>query len=111
MIERWTGSAVVAIGLLVTSRPGVAQDDLGGAPASMSLQVTTNPSSVECRKLETANPASLVFLPLRLTFNDDFDEHPLSQGRWLPHYAGGATWPEARLLAVRRRRLGSIRSG
>jgi beta-glucanase (GH16 family) len=33
---------------------------------------------------------------LRRTFNDDFDEHPLSGGRWVPHYAGGAAWPEAR---------------
>src|SRR4029077_13332956 len=27
---------------------------------------------------------------------DDVDDHPLSTGRWIPHYAGGAAWPEAR---------------
>ena len=33
---------------------------------------------------------------LHRTFNDDFDEHPLVNDRWVPHYAGGAAWPEAR---------------
>ena len=33
---------------------------------------------------------------LHRTFHDDFDEHPLSTGRWVPHYAGGAAWPDAR---------------
>ncbi|MET4324319.1 beta-glucanase (GH16 family) [Bradyrhizobium sp. i1.15.2] len=35
-------------------------------------------------------------MPLRRTFNEDFDEHPLANGRWVSHYAGGAAWPEAR---------------
>ncbi len=64
--------------------------------ATMSLQVTTDPSTIACRRLESVNPASLAFPPLRRTFNDDFDEHPLAKGRWVPHYAGGAAWPEAR---------------
>jgi beta-glucanase (GH16 family) len=34
--------------------------------------------------------------PILRTFHDDFDEHPLSQGRWTPHYVGGAAWPEAK---------------
>jgi beta-glucanase (GH16 family) len=33
---------------------------------------------------------------LHRTFHDDFDEHPLLNGKWAPHYAGGAAWPEAR---------------
>ena len=32
---------------------------------------------------------------LHRTFHDDFDEHPLSKGKWVPHYAGGAAWPQA----------------
>lgn len=96
MIDRWTRSALVGIGLLAASAPGVARDDLGDAPGTMSLQVTTDPSTIECRRLETVNPTSLISLPLRRTFNEDFDEHPLSNGRWVPHYAGGAAWPEAR---------------
>ncbi|PSO19591.1 glycoside hydrolase family 16 protein [Bradyrhizobium sp. MOS003] len=96
MIERWTRGALVAIGLCAVPAPGIAQDELDGAPVHMSLQVTTDPSTIACRRLETVNPASLVFLPLRRTFSEDFDEHPLSNGRWVPHYAGGAAWPEAR---------------
>jgi beta-glucanase (GH16 family) len=33
---------------------------------------------------------------LHRTFHDDFDEHPLLNGKWVPHYAGGAAWPQAR---------------
>jgi beta-glucanase (GH16 family) len=33
---------------------------------------------------------------MHLTFRDDFNEHPLSNGKWTPHYAGGAAWPDAR---------------
>ncbi len=33
---------------------------------------------------------------LHRTFHDDFNEHPLSQGKWVPHYAGGVAYPEAR---------------
>ena len=32
---------------------------------------------------------------LHRTFHDDFDAHPLVGDRWVPHYAGGAAWPEA----------------
>ncbi|WP_027544329.1 family 16 glycosylhydrolase [Bradyrhizobium sp. WSM2254] len=96
MIGRWTRSALVAISLSAVPALGAVPDDLDDAPGTMSLQVTTDPSTIECRKLETVNPASLIFLPLRRTFNEDFDEHPLSGGRWVPHYAGGAAWPEAR---------------
>ncbi len=77
MIDRWTKGALVAIGLSTAPAPGLAQDDLGGAPGAIALQVTTDPSTVECRKLETVNPASLIFLPLRRTFNEDFDERAL----------------------------------
>lgn len=96
MIDGWTKCALVAIGLSAVPAPGIAQDGLDGAPGTMSLQVTTDPSMIECRKLATVNPALLEFRPLRRTFNDDFDVHPLATGRWVPHYAGGAAWPEAR---------------
>jgi beta-glucanase (GH16 family) len=37
------------------------------------------------------------FVPISLhrTFHDDFDEHPLSSGRWVPHYAGSISVPES----------------
>src|SRR5581483_5750054 len=96
MIDRGTKGALVAIVLSALPAASAVQDDLHDAPSGLSLQVTTDPSTIACRKLETVNPSSLEFLPLRRTFNDDFDEHPLARGRWVPHYAGGAAWPEAR---------------
>ncbi|WP_298886582.1 glycoside hydrolase family 16 protein [uncultured Bradyrhizobium sp.] len=96
MIDRGTIGALVAIVLSALPAASAMQDALHDAPSGLSLQVTTDPSTIECRKLETVDPSSLAFLPLRRTFNDDFDEHPLSRGRWVPHYAGGAAWPEAR---------------
>ena len=56
MIDSWTKGALVAIGLSAVPAPGVAQDDLDVAPGRISLQVTTDPSMIECRKLETVNP-------------------------------------------------------
>ena len=75
--------------------PAVAQEDLKTAP-KLSLQVTTDSATIECRRIEKLDPMSSNFLSLHRTFHDDFDEHPLASGRWVPHYAGGAAWPEAR---------------
>ena len=86
---------VLIVGLFAAA-PAFAQADLAWAPAGLTLQVTTDPSTIECRRIETLDPASSGFLPLHRTFHDDFDAHPLSNGRWVPHYAGGAAWPEAR---------------
>jgi Glycosyl hydrolases family 16 len=87
---------LAAIGLFATVVPSFAQDELDAAPEKLSLQTTTEPSMIDCRRVETQSVTSLAFLPLHRTFNDDFDEHPLAGGRWVPHYAGGAAWPEAR---------------
>jgi beta-glucanase (GH16 family) len=76
--------------------PAVAQEDPKTAPLKLALQVTTDPATIECRRIEKLDPMSSSFLSLHRTFHDDFDEHPLSSGRWVPHYAGGAAWPEAR---------------
>jgi beta-glucanase (GH16 family) len=76
--------------------PAVAQEDLKTAPPKLALQVTTDPATIECRRIEKLDPMSSSFLSLHRTFHDDFDEHPLASGRWVPHYAGGAAWPEAR---------------
>src|SRR5689334_21188226 len=95
-MDRPMRGLVFAFVLFAVPGTGSAQDDLDRAPSEMTLQVTTDPPPVECRRLEIVNPLSLTFLPLHRTFNEEFDEHPLSGGRWVPHYAGGATWPEAR---------------
>jgi beta-glucanase (GH16 family) len=81
---------------LFPAAPALAQADLAAAPGVLTLRVTTDPSTIACRRIETLGPASSAFLPLHRTFHDDFDRHPLSGGRWVPHYAGGAAWPEAR---------------
>jgi beta-glucanase (GH16 family) len=91
-----TPRVLVLIAGLFAAAPAFAQADLAWAPAGLTLQVTTDPSTIECRRIETLDPASSGFLPLHRTFHDDFDAHPLSNGRWVPHYAGGAAWPEAR---------------
>lgn len=82
--------------MLAALAPAFAGDDLAEAPPELTLQITTDPASVQCRRVDTLDPASLAFRPLRRTFHDDFDEHPLRRERWVPHYAGGAAWPEAR---------------
>jgi beta-glucanase (GH16 family) len=86
---------LAAIGFFAIS-PAFAQDGLEDAPAALSLQVTADPANEQCRRIEAPAAAPLVPLSLHRTFHDDFDEHPLLNGRWVPHYAGGAAWPEAR---------------
>lgn len=96
MTDKLTFRLLVAIGVSAAVVPSFAQDDLESGPEKLSLQTTTQPTTIECRRVESQSITSLAFLPLHRTFNDDFDEHPLARARWVPHYAGGAAWPEAR---------------
>ncbi|MFH0295780.1 glycoside hydrolase family 16 protein [Bradyrhizobium sp. 31Argb] len=96
MIGELTPRVLLAIGYVAVTAPALAQDDLEAAPAALTLQVTTDPTTTECRRVEDQPPTSLTFRSLHRTFSDDFNEHPLADGRWVPHYAGGAAWPEAR---------------
>src|SRR5882724_486662 len=96
MISRFLPTILTAIGLFAALAPAFAEDDLRDAPAAITLSITTDPSTIQCRRVDMANPANLAFLSLHRTFHDDFDEHPLVNERWVPHYAGGAAWPEAR---------------
>jgi beta-glucanase (GH16 family) len=91
-----TPRALAMICCVAVLAPAVAQEDPKIAAPKLALQVTTDPATIECRRIEKLDPMSSSFLPLHRTFHDDFDEHPLSSGRWVPHYAGGAAWPEAR---------------
>jgi len=86
---------LAAIGCLAAST-AFAQDALKLAPSQLTLQVTVAPAGEQCRRIETSDPTLLVPMSLHRTFHDDFDQHPLLDGRWVPHYAGGAAWPEAR---------------
>jgi beta-glucanase (GH16 family) len=81
---------------LATIAAASAQSSLTPAPPQLSLLATRDPSSQACRRVDSLNPAQFVQVSLHRTFHDDFDEHPLSRGKWVPHYTGGAAWPEAR---------------
>jgi beta-glucanase (GH16 family) len=100
-----TPKALVLIGCLAMLAPAFGQGHLRFfeqrklKPAPMRLSLTIRNSSPDelCRRLDTAvDPSPLATVSLHRTFHDDFDEHPLADGRWASHYAGGAAWPEAR---------------
>ncbi|HEY7845152.1 MAG TPA: glycoside hydrolase family 16 protein [Bradyrhizobium sp.] len=83
------------IGFLVPLTPCVAQDRLQAAPEQLTLLVTRDPTGEQCRRVDKIDGADFVSISLHRTFHDDFDEHPLKHGKWVPHYSGGAAWPEA----------------
>jgi hypothetical protein len=95
-LMRLTLRAFILMTFLFSAAPAFAQDGVQRAPTHLTLQVTTDIPGERCRRIETFDPASLALVSLHRTFHDDFDEHPLSSGRWVSHYAGGAAWPEAR---------------
>ena len=88
------------IAALIVSTPATAQEMQRFAPTQLSLMVASDPPAEQCRRIDAA---STLFeaVTLHRTFHDDFDEHPLSKGKWAPHYAGGAAWPEARHCRLR----------
>src|SRR5712672_4739076 len=88
--------ALLSIGCLFAAVPAFAQADLAGATTKLTLQVATAILGEKCRRIEAPAPAPLASVSLHRTFHDDFDAHPLATGRWVPHYAGGASWPDAR---------------
>jgi beta-glucanase (GH16 family) len=89
-----TNRALPVIAALLAS-PALAQEMQRPAQTQLSLMVASDPAEELCRRLDPANTL-LAAVALHRTFHDDFDEHPLSHGKWAPHYAGGAAWPEAR---------------
>jgi beta-glucanase (GH16 family) len=91
-----TPRIAVAIGCMIGFAPVLVQDESKVAPTRLSLQVASDPAGERCRRIEMSDPKSFVSVSLHRTFHDDFDEHPLLNGKWVPHYAGGAAWPQAR---------------
>lgn len=91
-----TARIVLVVSCLLASAPVFAQGALKAAPIRLALPVTGDPPREQCRHLERSDAAAGGSVSLHRTFHDDFDEHPLSNGKWAPHYAGGAAWPEAR---------------
>src|ERR1043166_1738503 len=96
MIVKMTPGVLAVAGCLTALGPVFAQADLKTAPERITLQIPTDPAPPNCPRMETSDPAPLMPVSLRRTFHDDFDEHPLSKGTWVPHYAGGAAWPAER---------------
>jgi beta-glucanase (GH16 family) len=94
-VEQLTPRVLAAIGLFAMA-PAFAQGDLRIAPAQLSLTIRNEPPDELCRRFDPMDTSPLATLSLHRTFHDDFDTHPLSSGRWVPHYAGGAAWPDAR---------------
>src|ERR1700736_1814761 len=95
-IEKLTPRALVMIGCLATLASAFAQDDLKITPARLSLTVRNEPPDELCRRFDPSDASQLATVSMHRTFHDDFDAHPLSTGKWVPHYAGGAAWPDAR---------------
>jgi beta-glucanase (GH16 family) len=91
-----TRRALTLIGFLASLTSAFAQADLKTAPLALSLQITRDELPEACRRVDKLDPSALSSIALHRTFHDDFDDHPLKSGRWVPHYAGGAAWPEAR---------------
>src|SRR3954452_16129503 len=87
-----TARIVLVVSCLLASAPVFAQGALKAAPIRLALPVTGDPPREQCRHLEGSAPAAAGSVSLHRTFHDDFDEHPLSNGKWAPHYAGGAAW-------------------
>ena len=93
-IDRLKPRAFALIACLFMSAAAFAQENLTRAPPQLTLQAPTGLLGDACRKIEAME--TRVPVALHRTFHDDFDTHPLSGDRWVPHYAGGAAWPEAR---------------
>jgi hypothetical protein len=90
---------LIFIYLLIALTPAAAlnfRNNLKVAPRQLSLMAPNDPVSEQCRRIDASEVRSFVPVTLHLTFHDDFDEHPLADGKWASHYAGGAAWPEAR---------------
>lgn len=87
---------LLVICFFITLGPAVARgSDLAAAPLRLALEISGDPPDEVCRRIEPPARTQSVSVPLHRTFHDDFDEHPLN-GKWVPHYAGGAAWPDSR---------------
>src|SRR6201999_3875871 len=80
---------------LMTSSPAFADDDLRTAQLKLTLSMTHDELGGACRRIDTVDASQLAPVSLHRTFHDDFDVHPLKSGHWVPHYAGGSSWPDA----------------
>jgi beta-glucanase (GH16 family) len=92
-MDRLRPHALALIACFFAAIPALAESDPIPAPAHLTLQAPIGVLGDQCRKIEAQEMR--VPVSLHRTFHDDFDAHPLAGERWVPHYAGGAAWPEA----------------
>jgi beta-glucanase (GH16 family) len=95
-VDKLKPGVLAAVGLFSLLAPAFAQTDLIMAPNRLWLPVRNTPPDELCRRFDPMDTSPLAAVSLHRTFHDDFDVHPLAAGRWVPHYAGGAAWPDAR---------------
>jgi hypothetical protein len=95
-VNPWLRAAkLFALISCVAFPPALADDDLRTAQLQLTLSMAHDELGDDCRRIDAVDASQLAPVSLHRTFHDDFDEHPLKSGRWVPHYAGGAAWPEA----------------
>ncbi len=75
--------------------PAFAEDTSTGASPKLLLQIPDDAPGERCARIEPSGSPIPQTVSLRRTFQDDFDEHPLRSGRWVPHYAGPVVMPES----------------
>jgi hypothetical protein len=86
---------LILAGLAVIATGARAGDDLAAAPEKLLLQIPNDMPGKRCMQLGPSDLERQVTVSLHRTFHDDFDEHPLKSGRWVPHYAGPVVMPES----------------
>src|SRR5581483_11889841 len=95
LLNLWVRAAQSLALIGFTAVPAFAGDELETAQLQLTLSMTHDELGDGCRRVDTMDPSQFATVSLHRTFHDDFDEHPLKSGHWVPHYAGGAAWPEA----------------
>lgn len=94
-IGKMIPNILVVIGCLTVLVPIFVGENTQTAPRRLTLQVTSDLPGDQCRRIGTPNTKSILPVPLHRTFHDDFDDHPLKSGTWVPHYVGSVARPES----------------
>ncbi len=87
--------SLAAMGLFAALMPALAQDEWQMAPARLFLTMPAGTVDERCARIDASDPVPRVTVSLHRTFHDDFDEHPLTSGRWVSHYTGNVELPES----------------
>jgi beta-glucanase (GH16 family) len=91
---QWRILSLVFASLAAIATAAQAGDELAAAPEKLELHIPSDRPGKHCTQIGPSDLMSPVTVSLHRTFHDDFDEHPLRSGRWVPHYAGSVVMPE-----------------